>query len=101
MIKYLSGDIIYTKAQTICHGVSTDDDFKTGLGLTLRQAYPDLYKEFRHNLKMQNPSPGEYWIWKHPLKNILQIFIREEGKKAKQSNINRALHEVRRHHKEM
>ena len=101
MIKYVNGDILYTHAQTICHGVSTDDDFKTGLGLILRQAYPNLYKEFRQYLKAQNPSPGEYWLWQNPSKNVLQLFIREEGKKAKQSNINRSLHEVRRHYKEL
>ncbi len=101
MIRYVNGDILYTRAQTIGHGVSTDDDFKTGLGLVLRQHYPDLYKEFRQHLKNARPRPGEYWLWKHPSKNILQFFIREESGKAKQNHLNRALHEVRRHHKEL
>lgn len=101
MIKYVSGDILFTKAQTICHGVSTDDDFKTGLGLILRQAYPALYKEFRQHLKSQRPSAGDYWLWQNPSKNVLQLFIREEGSKSKQSHINRSLHEVRRHIKDL
>jgi O-acetyl-ADP-ribose deacetylase (regulator of RNase III) len=101
MIKYLSGDILYTKAQTICHGVSTDDDFKTGLGLILRQAYPALYKEFRQHVKSARPQPGDYWLWKHPAKNVLQLFIREEGSKGKPSHLNRSLHEVKRHFKEL
>jgi O-acetyl-ADP-ribose deacetylase (regulator of RNase III) len=101
MIQYLSGDILYTKAQTLCHGVSTDDDFKTGLGLTLRQAYPQLYKEFRQHLKSENPKPGDYWLWKNPAKNVLQLFIRDEGSKSKQSHINRSLHEVKRHLKDL
>jgi O-acetyl-ADP-ribose deacetylase (regulator of RNase III) len=97
MLQFLKGDILYTKAQTIAHGVSLDDDFKTGLGLTLRQAYPDMYKEFRQYLKNGNPKAGGYWLWKHPSKNILQLFIREENSKAKTSLLNRSLHEVKRH----
>jgi O-acetyl-ADP-ribose deacetylase (regulator of RNase III) len=101
MLQFLKGDILFTKAQTIGHGVSIDDDFKTGLGLTLRQAYPELYKEFRQFVKNGNPKPGQYWQWKHASKNILQLFIREENSKAKASHLNRALHEVRRHYQEL
>jgi len=101
MIKYVNGDILYTKMPAIAHGVSTDDDFKTGLGLTLRQAYPAMYKEFRQHLKSQRPKAGEYWVWKNPAKTLVALFIRDEGAKAKQSHVNRALHELQRHHKDL
>jgi O-acetyl-ADP-ribose deacetylase (regulator of RNase III) len=98
MIKYVKGDILYTKMGTLAHGVSTDDDFKTGLGLTLRQAYPEMYKEFRQYIKSARPKSGEYWMWKNPAKQVLQLFIREESGKAKQSAVNRALHDLKRNH---
>ena len=101
MIKYVNGDILYTKMPVIAHGVSTDDDFNTGLGLILRQAYPEMYKQFRQHLKANRPKAGEYWMWRNPSKSVLQLFIRDEGAKAKQSHVNRALHELQRHHKDL
>ena len=64
MIKYVSGDILLTKAEALAHGVAPNDDFKQGLALSLRENWPSLYKDFRHYCKTQNPSEGELWTWK-------------------------------------
>lgn len=63
MIKEVSGDILLTKSQAIAHGVAPNDHFDSGLALSLRESYPSMAKDFRHYCKLQNPAPGEAWIW--------------------------------------
>ena len=63
MIKEVNGDILLTTAQAIAHGVAPNDHFDRGLALSLRENYPAMVKDFRHFCKLQNPSPGNAWIW--------------------------------------
>ena len=63
MIKEVSGDILLTGAQAIAHGVAPHDHFDSGLALSLRKNYPVMAKDFRHFCRLQNPSPGEVWMW--------------------------------------
>lgn len=64
MIKYVTGDILKTKADAIVHGVAPNDDFKQGLALSLRENWPALYKDFRHYCKTKSPKEGGLWSWK-------------------------------------
>lgn len=63
MIKEVSGDILFTGAQAIAHGVAPMDHFDTGLALSLRKDYPAMVKDFRHFCKLRHPKPGEAWMW--------------------------------------
>lgn len=65
MIKEVAGDILHTQAEAIAHGVAPNDHFDSGLALSLREAFPDMFKEFRHHCKQENPEPGETWLWKN------------------------------------
>jgi O-acetyl-ADP-ribose deacetylase (regulator of RNase III) len=47
MIKEVSGDLLYTSAEAIAHGIAPNDHFDSGLALSLREHFPDLYKDFR------------------------------------------------------
>ncbi len=64
MIKEVTGDILLTKASAIAHGIAPNDHFDSGLALSLRERYPDLYKDFRHHCKVHHPKPGDAWSWK-------------------------------------
>lgn len=63
MIKEVTGDILLSDAEAIAHGVAPMDHFDKGLALSLRKDYPSMVKDFRHFCKLQNPKPGEAWIW--------------------------------------
>lgn len=63
MIKEVEGDILLTNAQAIAHGVAPNDHFDTGLALSLRENYPAMAKDFRHYCRLENPDPGEVWMW--------------------------------------
>jgi O-acetyl-ADP-ribose deacetylase (regulator of RNase III) len=63
MIKEVKGDILLTNAQAIAHGVAPNDHFESGLALDLRKDYPAMAKDFRHYCRLENPAPGEVWMW--------------------------------------
>ena len=63
MIHQLSGDLLFSKADVIAHGIAPNDDFKNGLALALRERFPAMYKDFRHYCKQQHPKPGTLWLW--------------------------------------
>lgn len=63
MIHEVSGDILFSKAALIAHGVAPGDDFHSGLALALRERFPSLYKDFRHHFKTAHPGAGAVWTW--------------------------------------
>ena len=63
MIKEVTGDILLTGAEAIAHGVAPNDHFDRGLALSLRENYPSMARDFRHFCRLQNPTPGNVWIW--------------------------------------
>ena len=48
MIQEVSGDVLITGAEAICHGVAPNDSFHQGLALALRERWPAMYQDFRH-----------------------------------------------------
>lgn len=99
MIKEVEGDIFYTKASAIAHGIAINDDFKHGLAAQLREQWPVLYKDFRHFCKTASPKAGDIWAWKGvgtPV--IFNLFTQEEADhqgghppKATIQNLNHAM----------
>lgn len=63
MIHEVSGDILLSQARAIAHGVAPNDNFATGLALSLREYWPSLYKDFRNYCFTYHPKPGELWTW--------------------------------------
>ena len=61
MIHEVSGDILFTKAQAIAHGIAPNDHFDNGLALALREWWPAMAKDFRHFAKEHHPKPGTMW----------------------------------------
>lgn len=108
MIHELSGDILLTKADMLAHGVAPGDDFKNGLALALREAFPSLYKDFRHFCKVRTPKPGTLWLWqgvdqlgRHV--RIANLFTQEPPPhagghpgKAHTEYVNKALHQLKK-----
>ncbi len=99
MIKYVSGDILKTKADGIAHGVAPNDNFKQGLALSLRERWPAMYKDFKHFCRGTHPKEGTTWGWKGvggPV--IVNLFTQEHPKtnnsvpgKATLSYVNHSL----------
>jgi len=61
MLKEVTGDILLTKAVAVAHGVAPNDNFASGLALSLREHWPAMYKDFRHYCQTVTPKPGELW----------------------------------------
>ena len=63
MIKEVTGDILLSKADLIAHGISAQDPFDSGLALALRERWPSLVKDYRHDTRSKAISAGEVWGW--------------------------------------
>lgn len=63
MIKEVSGDILLSKAHLLAHGISAHDHFDSGLALALRERWPALVKDYRHDTHSKGIKTGELWAW--------------------------------------
>ena len=63
MIQQVSGDILLSGAQVIAHGVAANDPMSQGLALSLHKRYPAMHKDYHHWCKLNNPKPGDAWVW--------------------------------------
>lgn len=104
MIHEVSGDILKSRAQAIAHGVAPNDDFHTGLALSLREHAPALYKDFRHFCQSTHPKSGGLWTWAGADgRRIVNLFTQDgaEGHhggkpgKASLSNVRHAMKALR------
>ncbi|MBP6748267.1 MAG: macro domain-containing protein [Xanthomonadaceae bacterium] len=104
MIHEVSGDILKSRAQAIAHGVAPNDDFHTGLALSLREHAPALYKDFRHFCQSTHPKSGGLWTWAGADgRRIVNLFTQDgaEGHhggkpgKATLSNVRHAMKALR------
>jgi O-acetyl-ADP-ribose deacetylase (regulator of RNase III) len=106
MIKEVSGDILLSKAEAIAHGIAPFDHFDSGLALSLRERWPDLYKDFRHYCHVHNPKSGSAWTWKsdgHP--PVVNLMTQEPPAgnnhnghpgRASEIHVNHALKELKK-----
>ncbi|MFN0015654.1 MAG: macro domain-containing protein [Saprospiraceae bacterium] len=101
MIKEVTGDILLSEAQVIAHGVAPNDHFDSGLALSLREALPEMYKDFRHHCHQQHPKPGQIWLWKGTDRQVVSLLTQEPPSsehghpgRASVVNVNHALREL-------
>lgn len=77
MIKEVEGDILLTGADAIAHGVAPMDHFNSGLALSLRERWPQMYKDFRHYCHQDHPKPGSLWFWAGPNVKVFNLLTQE------------------------
>jgi len=103
VIKEVSGDILLTKAQAVVHGIAPNDHFNSGLALSLREAWPAMYQDFRHYCHIEHPKPGGAWVWGGTDgKRVVSLFTQEPPQnhqgtpgRASVHHVNLALRELR------
>lgn len=92
MIQMVKGDILLSDAQAIAHGVAPGDHFHSGLALALREAWPAMYKDFRHYCHQTHPKAGGAWLWGGAGGKILIGLLTQEEPKDEHSNPGKATH---------
>lgn len=63
MIREVTGDILFTQAQVIAHGIAVRERFDHGLALALRERWPSMARDYRHAQHGRHMVPGEVWSW--------------------------------------
>lgn len=103
MIKFVTGDILLSKARAVAHGVAPNDEHASSLAHALREQWPAMYKDFRHYCKTSHPKPGSIWVWAAPDgRRIVSLFTQESAYEhgshpgpASMTHVNHALHALR------
>lgn len=104
MIVDTEGDILLSRASAIAHGVGPNDNFASGLALSLRERWPAMYKDFRHYCQTSHPKPGGLWAWAGADgQRIVNLFTQSEAPhagghpgRASVEHVNHALRELRK-----
>ena len=110
MIREVEGDILFSGAQVIAHGIATHDPFDSGLALALRERFPSMVKDYRHAMHAKAPSTGEIWAWRgvnedgstRGIVNLLTQGMQSQDEaarpvKARLEDVNHALRALARH----
>lgn len=104
MIREVSGDILLSKTDAVAHGVAPNDNFASGLALSLREQWPAMYKDFRHYCHTAHPKAGELWAWAGAGgTRIINLFTQEaaygHGAKPGKATLEYVNHSLRELHK--
>lgn len=79
MIHEVSGDILFTGAEAIAHGVAANDPMTQGLALALHTRLPTMHKDFHHWCHQQRPVPGEVFLWRGPDIVVINLLTQDGG----------------------
>lgn len=63
MIKYLTGDILFSKCQTLVNPVNCVGVMGKGLALRFRKAYPDMFLRYKSICQRGLLKPGMLWLY--------------------------------------
>jgi len=104
MLHEVTGDILLSRASAIAHGVAPNDGHNQGLALSLREAWPSMYKDFRHYCQTTHPKAGGMWAWGSAEgRRVVALFTQDaaydQGTKpgrATSENLNHALKSLRK-----
>ncbi len=104
MIHPVEGDILFTRAQAIAHGVAPMDPMNQGLAKALHEKYPVMHKDFHHWCHQEHPKPGDAWMWGGPGGvRIINLLTQEGGYghggrpgKATATHVNHALRALKK-----
>lgn len=105
MLHEVAGDILLTNAHATAHGVAPNDHFDQGLALALRERWPSMARDHRHNYKVRHPKPGDVWMWGGVGNTVIFNLLTqdpapdsEDGPPgpAKTSYVNKALRRLRK-----
>lgn len=104
MIIQTEGDLLLSGAAALAHGVGPNDNFATGLALSLREMWPAMYRDFRHYCQTRHPKPGGLWTWAgSDGRRIINLFTQSEAPRggghpgrASVDHVNHTLRELRK-----
>ncbi len=60
----VEGDILLSKAAVIAHGIAPLDRFDSGLALALRERWPSMVRDYRHDTRSRPLASGGVWLWR-------------------------------------
>ena len=64
MITYLTGDILFSKCQTLVNPINCKGAMGKGLALRFKKRFPGMYEKYKDYCNRGLISPGKLWLYK-------------------------------------
>ena len=93
-IQFLTGDIFYSKAQTIAHGCNCRGRMGAGIALEIKRRYPRMFKEYRRRCHKGLFAPGGYFLHKESTPWILNLATQGTIDGAEAGHVERCFREL-------
>lgn len=74
MIKYIEGDILFNKCQTLVNPVNCVGVMGAGLALRFKRKYPQMFERYKWYCDRQLLEPGKLWLWPTHDKGYVMCF---------------------------
>ena len=97
-VRYVRGDLFYSRAQTLAHGVNCRGRMGAGIALEFRRRYPVMFKEYQQRCKDGRLRPGEYFLWRSAEDWILNLATQDTLGGATLDIVRRALEALAAHY---
>lgn len=64
MITYLTGDVLFSKCQTLVNPINCKGAMGKGLALRFKKRFPGMYEKYKDYCNRGLISPGKLWLYK-------------------------------------
>jgi O-acetyl-ADP-ribose deacetylase (regulator of RNase III) len=72
-VRFVSGDLFLSGAQTLAHGVNCRGRMGAGIAVEFKRQYPTMSQEYRRRCRVGDLQPGEIFLWRGPDRWILNL----------------------------
>ena len=62
-VRFVSGDLFLSRAQTLPHGVNCRGRMGAGIALDFRRRFPEMFEEYRRRCRQGTLRPGGALLW--------------------------------------
>jgi O-acetyl-ADP-ribose deacetylase (regulator of RNase III) len=72
-VRFVTGDLFLSKAQTLAHGVNTRDKMGRGIAVEFKLRFPGMYEEYRRRCRTGELLPGGVYLEKSQIPWVLNL----------------------------
>ena len=93
-VRFVSGDLFLSGAQTLAHGVSCRGRMGAGIAVEFKRQHPVMFQEYRRRCRAGGLQPGEIFLWKSPGRWILNLATQDALRGSRLQYVETALRNV-------
>lgn len=97
-VRYVTGDLFLSRAQTLAHGVNCAGRMGRGVAVEFRRRFPGMYEEYRRRCRSGALRPGGVYLESGTTPWVLNLATQADLGGAEIGSVESCLHWVAREH---